>query len=79
MKNIFENKSIENLINGTMENLHTMVEANTIIGDKIFTPDGSVIIPISKVCFGFAAGGSEFSGETIKEYNRKDKDHAYNS
>lgn len=32
------------------------------------------IIPISRVCFGFVAGGSEFSGETIEEYNRKDKD-----
>ena len=26
------------------------------------------------MCFGFVAGGSEFSGETIEEYNRKDKD-----
>ena len=31
-------------------------------------------IPISKVSFGFAAGGSEFRGETLKEYNKKDKD-----
>lgn len=60
MKNIFENKSIENLINGTMENLHTLVEANTIIGDKIFTPDGSVIIPISKVSVGYVVGGGEY-------------------
>ena len=49
MKNIFENKTIENLINGTMENLHCLVETNTIVGDKIFAPDGTVIIPISKV------------------------------
>ena len=60
MKNIFENNSIENLINGTMENLHTLVEANTIVGDKIFTPDGGVIIPISKVSVGYVVGGGEY-------------------
>ena len=60
MKNIFENKSIENLINGTMANLHTLVEANTIVGDKIFTPDGGVIIPISKVSVGYVVGGGEY-------------------
>jgi sporulation protein YtfJ len=51
-----------------------MIDVNTIIGETIEAGNGIVIIPISKVCFGFAAGGSEFSGETIKEYSRKDKD-----
>ena len=37
-----------------------MVDVNTIIGDPIETPDGSVILTVSKVGFGFAAGGSEF-------------------
>ncbi|MBM7591003.1 sporulation protein YtfJ [Brevibacillus fulvus] len=43
-----------------MENLKQMVDVNTIIGEPVETPDGSVILPISKVGFGFAAGGSEF-------------------
>lgn len=43
-----------------MENIKEMVDVNTIIGDSIYTPDGQVIIPVSKVGFGFAAGGSEF-------------------
>ncbi len=43
-----------------MENLKEMVDVNTIIGDPVETPDGSVILPVSKVGFGFAAGGSEF-------------------
>ena len=38
-----------------------MVDVNTIIGDAVETPDGTVILPVSKVGFGFAAGGSEFS------------------
>lgn len=43
----------------TMENLKQMIDVNTIIGEPVETPDGSVILPISKVGFGFAAGGSE--------------------
>lgn len=51
---------IQGLMKTTMENLKQMVDVNTIIGDPVETPDGSVILPISKVGFGFAAGGSEF-------------------
>lgn len=46
-----------------MENIREMVDVNTIVGDPVETPDGSVILPISKVGFGFAAGGSEFNTE----------------
>ncbi len=65
---------IESLMMTAMTSIQDMVDVNTIIGEPIETTNGITIIPISKVCFGFAAGGSEFSGETIKEYNRKDKD-----
>lgn len=64
---------IESLMMTTMSSIQNMVDVNTIIGEPIETANGITIIPISKVCFGFAAGGSEFSGETIKEYNRKDE------
>ncbi|SHE44458.1 sporulation protein YtfJ [Seinonella peptonophila] len=53
---------IQGLMKTAMENIKEMVDVNTIIGDPIEAPDGkSVIIPVSKVGFGFAAGGSEFS------------------
>ena len=65
---------IENLMITAMNSIQDMVDVNTIIGETIETPNGISIIPISKVCFGFAAGGSEFSVETLKEYNKKDKD-----
>lgn len=65
---------IESLMMTTMSSIQNMVDVNTIIGEPIESQSGITIIPISKVCFGFAAGGSEFSGETLKEYNRKDKD-----
>ena len=64
---------IESLMMTTMSSIQNMVDVNTIIGEPIETANGITIIPISKVCFGFAAGGSEFSGETIKEYNKKDE------
>ena len=65
---------IEGLMKTAMNSIQDMVDVNTIIGEPIETSNGMVIIPISKVCFGFAAGGSEFSGETIDEYKRKDKE-----
>lgn len=52
---------IQGLMKTAMENIKEMVDVNTIIGDSVETPDGTVIIPVSKVGFGFAAGGSEFT------------------
>lgn len=43
-----------------METLKDMVDVNTVIGDPVETQDGTVIVPVSRVAFGFAAGGSEF-------------------
>ncbi|MEK4875648.1 GerW family sporulation protein [Bacillus sp. FSL W8-1127] len=51
---------IKGLMTTAMENLKEMIDVNTIIGDPVETPDGSVILTVSKVGFGFAAGGSEF-------------------
>lgn len=43
-----------------MESIKEMVDVNTVIGDAVEAPDGSVIIPVSRLGLGFAAGGSEF-------------------
>lgn len=51
---------IQGLMKTAMENIREMVDVNTIVGDPVETKDGAVILPISKVSFGFAAGGSEF-------------------
>ncbi|MGL5151551.1 MAG: GerW family sporulation protein [Clostridium sp.] len=51
---------VENLMRSTMENLRNMVDVNTVVGEPIETKDGAYIIPISKVTFGFASGGTEF-------------------
>ena len=57
---------IENLMMTAMTSLESMVDVNTIVGDMVTSPDGTVIIPVSKVCFGFAAGGSEFNTNKLK-------------
>ena len=54
---------VENLMKSTMENLKDMIDVNTVIGEAVETRDGSYIIPISKVTFGFASGGSEFGNQ----------------
>ena len=55
------NHPIESLMKTAMESIQQIVDVNTIVGDPVETPDGSVIIPVSKVSCGFAAGGSEFA------------------
>lgn len=50
---------IGNLMNTTMEKIKEMIDVNTIIGDPIISPDGTLIIPVSKVSYGFASGGSD--------------------
>ena len=67
---------IEGLMITAMNSIQDMVDVNTIIGEPIETSNNIIIIPISKVSFGFAAGGSEFKGETIDEYTKKDKEEA---
>ena len=67
---------IEGLMVTAMNSIQDMIDVNTIIGEPIETSNNIVIIPISKVSFGFAAGGSEFKGETIDEYTKRDKEEA---
>ena len=67
---------IEGLMTTAMNSIQDMIDVNTIIGEPIETSNNIVIIPISKVSFGFGAGGSEFKGETIDEYKKIDKEEA---
>ena len=65
---------IDSLMEIAMNNIQDMVDVNTIIGEPIYISENISIIPISKVSFGFVAGGSEFKGEAIEEYKKRDKD-----
>ena len=65
---------IEGLMTSAMDSIRNMIDVNTIIGEPIETINNVIIIPVSKVGFGFAAGGSEIKGEAINEYNKKEKE-----
>lgn len=51
--------NITEILGTSMENLKKLVDVDTVVGNPITTPDGTTIIPVSKVNFGFAAGGSD--------------------
>lgn len=51
------------LMETAMENIRSMVEVNTIVGDAVETTSGTVIIPVSKMCCGFASGGTHMTWE----------------
>lgn len=72
-----EQHPIEGLMTTAMESIKEMVDVNTIVGDAVQSPDGTVIIPISKVAFGFAAGGGEYSYMT--DDDGSDRENGRNS
>lgn len=58
---------LEGLMGTSMEKIRELVDVNTIIGDPISSPDGTIIIPVSKVSFGFVAGGSDIPSSVPKD------------
>ena len=61
-----ENKLTE-IISASLEQIKQVVDANTIIGNPITTPNGTTIIPVSKVTVGFASGGLDYLGKNMKK------------
>lgn len=59
------NHPINELMGTTMDKIREMVDANTIIGEPIRT-DEITLIPVSKLSFGFASGGSDFTTKNQK-------------
>ena len=57
-----ENK-IPEIIKSSLENIRSMVDANTIVGEAINTPQGTTIIPISKISVGIASGGVDYNSK----------------
>lgn len=63
-----EKKTIQEIMGISMDKLHEMVDVNTIIGDPINSPDGTVVIPVSKVSFGFVSGGSDLPTQSPEKF-----------
>ena len=64
-----ENKQhpVQNVMNTAMQNIKDMIDVNTIIGNPITAPDGTMIIPVSRVGVGFASGGSDLNSKATPE------------
>lgn len=60
-------KSANGILKTTIEKVRDLVDVSTIIGEPINLPDGLTIIPVSKVTYGFASGGSDFPSKNNVE------------
>lgn len=64
---------IDELMKTAMESIRDMVDVNTIVGDAVQTADDTVIIPVSRVAFGFAAGGGDYQGQRESRSGSQDE------
>mgnify|MGYP000910986566 FL=1 len=58
------NHPIEGMMDTTLEKIKQMVDVNSVVGDPITSPDGTVIVPVSKISYGFASGGSDLPSKS---------------
>lgn len=63
------NHPLPDMISLTMEKLQALVDTNTVVGDPIVTSDGTTVIPITKVSYGIAGGGTDFTTKSQKSSN----------
>lgn len=61
-----ESRPLDNFMDITLDRIKQMVDVNTVIGDMITTPEGTTLIPISKVTYGFTAGGSDLPNKKVE-------------
>jgi len=66
VRNMESNNNISGIMDTTLEKIKNMVDVNTIVGDPIISSDNTLIVPISKVTFGFFSGGGEMDASTKK-------------
>lgn len=59
--------NVEGLMGVSVEKIREMVDANTVIGNPITLPDGITLIPVSKVSYGFASGGSDLPSKSSND------------
>ena len=59
--------NIKDIMETTINKIKEMGGADTITGDPIKLDNGISIIPVSKISYGFASGGSDFPSKTQKQ------------
>lgn len=68
---------VENLMKTTMESIKNMIDVNTVVGDPVETKDGTIAIPISRVCYAFVAGGGDLTSKCEDEQRKTASDSSY--
>lgn len=58
---------LSDIIRTSLDNIRTMVDANTVVGDPISTSNGTVVLPVSKLMLGFASGGLDYLGKNASQ------------
>lgn len=54
-----DKKPIESVMLTAMESIRDMIDVSTVVGEPVVTQEGKTVIPVSRVSFGFAAGGAD--------------------
>ncbi len=65
------NNSIQDLMDSAMGNIKSMVDVDTVVGDAVDCGNGTIVIPVSNVSFGFGAGGSDFAPKSGSQVSEK--------
>ena len=65
-------QKLPNMLENTITKIREMVDANSVVGEPITTPDGVTIIPVSKISIGLGGGGSDFNSK-----NNAEKDYPF--
>lgn len=66
-KIIMAENNLESLVKSSMDKIHEMVDGQTVVGKPVVTEDGTTIIPVSKISYGFASGGSDLPTKSTKD------------
>lgn len=69
MKEQDKENRVKSIIDVALDKIRNMVDVNCVVGDSLTLPDGSAIIPVTKVSVGFVAGGGEYSDLNAKRNN----------
>ena len=64
---IIKEKQINSVIQTALENIREMIDVNTVIGEAVVAGNGNTVIPVSKVSFGFVAGGGEYGESQLRQ------------
>lgn len=60
-------ENVQNLLGVSIQKIKEMVDVDMVVGKPITTPDGTTLIPVSRISVGFASGGSDLPSKTSSD------------